>query len=78
MLTNQISTTDFKGKIFYEKKMTKPMIDYANKILDVNINGTARERIKKAPYDLYIDKFGTKKSVHPKIYFGTCRNKIHL
>ena len=72
MLTNQISTSNFKGKIFYGKKMTKPMIDYANKILDVAVDGiTARERVKEASYDLYIKKAGTKKAVHPKIYFSS-------
>ena len=77
MLTNQVSTTDFKGKIIYGKKMTKPMIEYANKILDVVVNGkTSRERIKEASYDLYINNAGTKKTVHPKIYFSSYYNRL--
>ena len=70
MQVNQVSAVNFEGKIIYGKKMTKPMIDYANEILDVVIEGrTARERIKEASYDLYIKKASSKKAIHPKIFF---------
>ena len=70
MQVNQVSAVNFEGKIIYSKKMTKPMIDYANEILDVVIEGrTARERIKEASYDLYIKKDSSKKAIHPKIFF---------
>lgn len=70
MNINSVSNTSFEGKIVYGKKMTKQMLEYSNKILDKIVDGnTARMRIKKAPFDLEIHKSGTKKTIHPKIFF---------
>ena len=70
MNVNSFSETDFQGKVIYDKKMNKQMINYANQILDVVVNGkTGKERIKKATYDLRICNAGSKKTVHPKIFF---------
>ena len=70
MKTNSVNSTSFEGKVKFDKKLTKPMIDYANKILDAPFSGTsARERIANASYDVRIFGRATKKTIHPKIFF---------
>ena len=56
MQINNIQENSFKGKVKFNKKLTKPMVEYANKILDQPFSGTtARERIAKSSYDLEIN-----------------------
>lgn len=72
MKTNNISATSFQGKVKFDKKLTKPMIEYANKILDAPFSGTtARERITKATYDIQIQGRVSKKTIHPKLFFSS-------
>ena len=72
MKANNISTVSFQGKVNFDKKLTKPMIDYANKILDYSFSGTtARERIAKASYDVQIHSRVTKRTIHPKLFFSS-------
>lgn len=75
MKTNSINSTSFEGKIKFDKKLTKPMVEYVNKILDYPFSGTtARERIEKATYDVDIIGRVTKKTIHPKLFFSTSFN----
>lgn len=72
MKINDISKNNFEGKIRFDKKMSKPLVDYVNRVLDYPINGiTAREKIAKRTYDLGVYNITTKKSVYPKIAFLT-------
>ena len=70
MKTNTVSAMSFQGKVNFDKKLTKPMLEYANKILDYPFSGTtARERIAKSTYDLQINGKVSKKTIHPKLFF---------
>ena len=72
MQINSISDNSFEGKVKFDKKLTKPMIEYANKILDYPFSGTtARERIAKATYDVNVFGRTTKKTIHPKLNFSS-------
>lgn len=70
MRVDNIQGNSFEGKVKFDKKLTKPMIEYANKILDAPFSGTtARERIAKASYDVRIFGRATKRTIHPKLSF---------
>ena len=70
MKINNIQENSFKGNVKFDKRLTKPMIEYANKILDHPFSGsTARERIAKSTYDVEISGRVSKKTVHPKLFF---------
>ena len=72
MQINNIQENSFKGKVKFNKKLTKPMVEYANKILDQPFSGTtARERIAKSSYDVEIQGRVSKKTVHPKLFFAS-------
>ena len=72
MKINNIKENSFKGKVKFDKKLTKPMIEYANKILDHPFSGTtARERIAKSTYDVEIHGRVSKKMIHPKLFFSS-------
>lgn len=77
MKTNVISSNNFDGKVKLHPKLTKPMLEYANQILDYPFSGTtARERIKKATYDVNIFGWTTKKTIHPKLHFYSSFNLL--
>ena len=70
MKIDNIKETSFKGKVKFNKKLTKPMLEYANKILDHPFSGTtARERIAKSTYNVEIYGRVSKKTIHPKLFF---------
>ena len=70
MEVNNVSAIGFNGKVIMRKQLTKPMTEYANKILDYPYFGTtARERIAKATYDVEIMGRISKKTIHPKLSF---------
>ena len=72
MKTNVVNNNSFKGKVKFSKKLSKPMIDYANRILDAPFSGTtARERIARASYDVEIYGRFSKKTINPKIFFSS-------
>jgi len=72
MNINNISSTTFDGKIIFDKKLTKPMKEYANNILDYPYLGkTARERIASKTYDINVFGHKTKKTIHPRICFSS-------
>ena len=72
MQINKIQENSFNGKVKFNKKLTKPMIEYANKILDYPFSGTtARERIVKSSYDVEINGRISKKTIHPKLFFSS-------
>ena len=72
MQINNIQENSFNGKIIFNKKLTKPMVEYANKILDHPFSGTnARERIAKSTYDVEINGRVSKKTIHPKLFFSS-------
>lgn len=75
MKTNNIKEISFNGRVHLDKKLTKPMVDYANKILDHPFSGTtAREKIAKSTYDVEIRGRITKKTIHPKLFFSSSFN----
>ena len=77
MQVNNIQENSFKGKVKFNKKLTKPMVEYANKILDQPFSGTtARERIAKSSYDLEINGRNSKRTVHPKLFFSSSFNSL--
>lgn len=70
MKINNTKESSFKGRVEFNKKLTKPMVEYANKILDQPFSGTtARERIAKSSYDVEISGRVSKRTVHPKLFF---------
>ena len=70
MKINNIKENSFKGKVKFDKKLTKPMLEFANKILDYPFSGTtARERIAKSTYDVEIYGRVSKKNDSSKIIF---------
>ena len=72
MQINSIADNNFEGKIIYDTKLSKPMKEFAEKILDYPFSGTtARDRIKKATYDVKIYGRTTKKTIHPKLHFSS-------
>ena len=72
MQINNIQENSFKGKVKFNKKLTKPMNEYANKILDQPFSGTtARERIAKSTYDVEISGRVSKRTIHPKLFFAS-------
>ena len=74
---NDIKDNSFKGKVKFNKKLTKPMIEYANKILDQPFSGTtARERIAKSTYDVEIHGRVSKRTIHPRLFFSSGFNHI--
>lgn len=77
MQINNIQENSFKGKVTLDKKLTKPMVEYANKILDHPFSGTtARERIAKATYDVEISGRASKRTINPKLFFSSSFNLL--
>lgn len=77
MQINNIQENSFKGKVKFNKKLTQPMVEYANKILDQPFSGTtARERIAKSTYDVEISGKVSKRTVHPKLFFSSSFNVL--
>ena len=77
MQINNIQENSFKGKVKFNKKLTKPMVEYANKILDQPFSGTtARERIAKSTYDVEISGRVSKRTIHPKLFFSSSFNLL--
>ena len=72
MKINNAEKTSFKGEVIFNKKLTKPMVEYADKVLDHPFSGTtARKRIAKSTYDVEINGRVSKKTVHPKLFFAS-------
>ena len=72
MKINNVEKTSFKGKVIFNKNLTKPMVEYADKVLDHPFSGTtARKRIAKSTYDVEINGRVSKKTVHPKLFFAS-------
>ena len=72
MKINNVEKTSFKGKVIFNKKLTKPMVEYADKVLDHPFSGTtARKKIAKSTYDVEINGRVSKKTVHPKLFFAS-------
>ena len=72
MQINNIQENSFNGRVTLDKKLTKPMVEYANKILDQPFSGTtARERIAKATYDVEISGRVSKRTINPKLFFSS-------
>ena len=70
MKVNTITNNSFEGKIIFDKKLTKPMIEYTNKVLEYPYLGkTARERIATKTYDVNVFGHQTKKTINPRIWF---------
>ena len=77
MQINNIQENSFKGKVILDKKLTRPMVEYANKILDQPFSGTtARERIAKATYDVEISGRASKRTINPKLFFSSSFNLL--
>ncbi len=77
MKINNIQENSFEGRVKFSKKLTKPMVEYANKILDQPFSGTtARERIAKSTYDVEISGRTSKKTIHPKLFFSSSFNML--
>ena len=77
MKINNIQENSFKGKVKFNKKLTQPMIVYANQILDHPFSGTtARKRIAKSSYDVEISGKVSKRTIHPKLFFSSSFNLL--
>jgi len=77
MKIDNIQESSFKGNIKLNKRLTKPMLEYANKILDHPVSGTtARERIAKSTYDVEISGRVSKKTINPKLFFSSSFNLL--
>ena len=77
MQINNIQENSFKGKVILNKKLTKPMVVYANEILDHPFSGTtARERIAKSSYDVEINGKVSKRTINPKLFFSSSFNLL--
>ena len=77
MSINNVEKISFNGKVKFNKKLTRPMVEYANKILDHPFSGTtARERIAKSSYDVEISGKVSKRTIHPKLFFSSSFNLL--
>ena len=77
MQINNIQENSFKGRVKFDKKLTKSMVVYANEILDHPFSGTtARERIAKATYDVEISGRASKRTINPKLFFSSSFNLL--
>lgn len=78
MQISPITDSNFKGKIKFDKRLSKSKIDYVNKILDYPLgNGkTLRKRILKGSYDIDVFSLDTRKTIHPKVLFHSKFNKL--
>jgi len=77
MSINNVEKIYFNGKVNFNKKLTRPMVEYANKILDQPFSGTtARERIAKSSYDVEISGKVSKRTIHPKLFFSSSFNLL--
>ena len=77
MSINNVEKISFNGKVKLNKKLTRPMVEYANKILDQPFSGTtARERIAKSSYDVEISGRVSKRTIHPKLFFSSSFNSL--
>ena len=77
MQINNIQENSFKGRVKFDKKLTKSMVVYANEILDHPFSGTtARERIAKSSYDVEINGKVSKRTINPKLFFSSSFNLL--
>lgn len=72
MRVNEVSANSFDGKIKFDKRMSKSLVKYVNRVLDHPVNGvSAREKIAKKSYDVGVYNMSSKKAIHPKLGFIT-------
>ena len=77
MRINNAEKFSFNGRVKFDKKLTKPMVVYANEILDHPFSGTtARERIAKSSYDVEINGKISKRTINPKLFFSSSFNLL--
>ena len=77
MQINSISNVSFDGKIKYDCTLSESKKVFVEKILDYKKNGkTLRERITRSNFDVVVDSFEEKETLHPKLYFYSKFKKL--
>lgn len=70
MQVDNISGNTFNGRILFDKKLTKEIVEYANRLFDTTVdNKTLRQKIASKTYDLTFFTTSSKKAIHPKLNF---------
>ena len=77
MQINSIFNVSFDGKIKYDRTLSESKKVFVEKILDYKKNGkTLRERITRSNFDVVVDSFEEKETLHPKLYFYSKFKKL--
>ena len=78
MKANPVSNTNFEGRVLFDKKLSKPMRDYANKVIDSVHNGEIlRNKLGRKTFDITFFTMSSKKAIHPKLEFYSCFNTLN-
>lgn len=73
MKANPVSNTNFEGRVLFDKKLPKSMVNYANRIMDTVHNGELlRDKLGKKTFDIAFFTMSSKKAIHPKLEFYSC------
>ena len=78
MKITSINDNNFKGKVRFDKRLSKPKKDYVNRILNYQFEdgSTLGKRISKGTYDVDVFSTDTRKTIHPKVIFYSKFNKL--
>ena len=78
MQINPVSNTNFEGRILFDKNLSKPMRDYANKMIDSVHNGEIlRDKLGHKTFDITFFSMSSKKAIHPKLEFYSCFDTLN-
>ena len=70
MQTNSVSSSNFEGKVYFNKNLPKHMKNYANQLLDSVVDGqTVRSKLAEKTFDLTFFTTSSKKAIKPKLEF---------
>ena len=70
MFVNSVSNSEFKGKVYYDKNLSKPLTNYAEKILDSKVGDqTLRAKLAKKTFDITFFTRSSRKAIYPKLEF---------
>ena len=78
MKIDQVLNTNFEGRVLFDKNLSKPMREYANKIIDTVHNGEIlRNKLGEKTFDITFFSMSSKKAIHPKLEFYSCFNTLN-